>query len=82
MTPTEKAKELIDRFNQYAKDSEMDKARGGETFAAEIALIAVDEIIKSNPYFFYPNRKVTRVSDHSTKEYWKEVKYEIERTPL
>jgi len=61
MTPKEKAIELIDKFklkqnfftNSFIK-----------TTAKQCALIAVDEILKINPY--------------KARNYWQEVKQEIE----
>lgn len=43
MTPKEKAKELVDKFNYYDKHYLMLDAK-------QCALIAVDEIIKSHTY--------------------------------
>jgi hypothetical protein len=48
-------------------------------YAKVCALITVEEVIKARPYYFYPNRKVTRIEDHSMIEYWQEVKAEIEK---
>lgn len=64
MTPKEKAKELIDRFVIYA-DFEP---------AKEIALIAVNLVISSNPHSNPFNTAI-----HSTMKYWGEVKKEIEQ---
>ena len=60
MTPKEKAEELFDKFNKpdtthypYVHN------------AQQCALIAVDEILKTNPY--------------KARNYWHEVKTEIEK---
>jgi glutaredoxin-related protein len=66
MTPKEKAKELIDKM--YG--DEVDYMT--EEQAKQCALIAVDEIIASNP-----NLKWFAKLDDSIK-YWQEVKTEIE----
>lgn len=65
MTPKEKAKELVDIFsNECLLTTDGGKAA---------ALIAVDEIINSNPH---SNAFKTYVE--STMSYWNEVKQEIE----
>lgn len=80
MEPKDKAKELIDayknismladKYNYLLPSEDLDIAKIAST-------IAVEEIIKSNPFYFHPNRKVTRIIDHSTKDYWEQVKLEI-----
>ena len=69
MTPKEKAKELIDRFNEYTVVSSIHYPSGkimeDLTNAKQCALIAVNELIKS-------------VSDVNSW-YWEEVKEEIEK---
>jgi hypothetical protein len=67
MTPKEKAKELVDKFTQ---------TNGNAFFAKECALIAVDEIIKLN--VFDCNDEWSD-EDGDTREYWKQVKQEIEK---
>ena len=65
MTPKEKAKELV---NKYDFDhNEFD-------YSKEYALIAVDEIIKANPHSNPFNTDVV-----STMKYWNEVRHEIEK---
>ena len=65
MTPKEKAKELV---NKYDFDhNEFD-------YSKEYALIAVDEIIKANPHSNPFNTDIV-----STMKYWNEVKQEIEK---
>ena len=68
MTPKEKAQELFDKFNNpdtthypYVHN------------AQQCALIAVDEIIKANPY------ELNKTDMDSTIDYWQEVKQEIEK---
>ena len=55
MTPKEKAKELIDKM---LNETDLVSAK-------QCALIAVDEILKTNPY--------------KARNYWHEVKTEIEK---
>lgn len=71
MSAVDKAKELVEKYYEPITVS--------LTYAKKFALIAVDEIIKAQPYYFYPGRKVTRIEDHSMAEYWQEVKAEIEK---
>jgi len=90
MTPIEKAKELVDKYFQIAENIEWttdeetkEKSEkynddlGNDVLiywnrlAKESALIAVDEIIE----FAY---NYTDYNEKSTKEYWIEVKQEIE----
>ena len=68
MNPTEKANELIDKMMLGSKD------RWYLRLAKQCALIAVTEIINSNPY---SNPFYTDV--YSTMNYWIEVKNEIEK---
>lgn len=80
MTPEEKAKELIVKFFILPEENEgVGRLKGKESrlLAKQCAIIAVDEIIKSGPYYFYPGRKVMRVSEHSTIDYWQQVKEAI-----
>ena len=56
MTPKEKAQELYDKMYDYSLFEEE---------AKRCALIAVDEILKTNPY--------------KARNYWHEVKTEIEK---
>jgi hypothetical protein len=73
MTPKEKAQELFDKFNKpdithypYVHN------------AQQCALIAVDEIINSNPYKLSLEGKF--LTEHITYDinFWEEVKKEIE----
>ena len=63
MTPKEKAKELVDKFQFILTQKQ---------FGKQCALIAVNEIINSNPYSNPFNTNV-----ESTMSYWQEVKQEI-----
>jgi len=73
MTPKEKAIELVDKYiplslrlySEYEWVEEIDSAK-------QCALIAVDELIE----FAY---NYTDYNEKSTKEYWQEVKQEIEK---
>ena len=72
MTPQEKAEELVERFTKL-EDGEMYIGK-----AKECALIAVDEIINSNPTSqrsdpFLGNRTFENTN------YWIDVKKEIEK---
>ena len=62
MTPKEKAEELIDKMQRPLND---DYAVDYNPYYKECALIAVDEILKTNPY--------------KARNYWLEVKNEIEK---
>ena len=65
MTPKEKAKELVDKFR-------ISKAIT-EGYGKKCALIAVDEIIASNPIAFDEDDNCI------AKQWWQEVKTEIEK---
>jgi hypothetical protein len=82
MTAAEKAQDLIVKFFILPEENEgVGRLKGKERrlLAKQCALIAVDEIIKSGPYYFYPGRKVRSVEEHSTIEYWQQVKSELEK---
>ena len=71
MTPKEKAKELYNKF--YNTSSHPHHVESRKNNAKQCALIAVDEIIKSNPIKFDED-------DNCIASYWwKEVKQEIEK---
>jgi hypothetical protein len=59
MTPKEKAKQLIEAMAFSCRECDY------EAKAKQCALIAVDEILKTNPY--------------KARNYWQEVKTEIEK---
>ena len=63
MTPKEKANELIEKFIFI---------NGNSFFAKDCAIIAVDEILNSNPTWFVDQMK-------STHKFWQEVKTELEK---
>ena len=65
MTPKEKAEELVAKFEWYCEEV--------MEYQKDCALIAVDEILKSNPY------EVSKTDMDSNIEYWQEVKQEIEK---
>ena len=67
MTPKEKAKELVDKM--YMLDDPNGNYPMCFDIAKECALVAVDEIIKSKPYW----------NTQEEFEYWYEVKHEIEK---
>ena len=71
MTPKEKAIELHNKILNITFD---DRDIPGEPtwVSTKCALIAVDEIIKANPY------EVSKTDMDSTIDYWQEVKQEIE----
>jgi hypothetical protein len=74
MTPKEKAKKLTLNFMKIDSDSEkFDEFEMKLFYAQRCALIAVDEIIGSNPHSNPLNTDV-----YSTMDYWQEVKQEIQ----
>lgn len=78
MTPEQKAKELVQQFRRAMTGPGIES---NDKNAKYCAIICVSAIIDADPYYFYPNRKVTRVEDHSTKEYWKQVRESINNLP-
>jgi hypothetical protein len=70
MTPKDKAIELYNKYEQLGRD--FTRGVSMKEFAKQCALIAVDEIIKSNPIKFDED-------DNCIASYWwLEVKKEIE----
>lgn len=77
MTPKEKAKELIQKYYKikldfiYVHDNDSYVGNENMTYksAVKCAIIAVDEIIKANPYSAVMN---------STIRFWQQVKTELE----
>jgi hypothetical protein len=65
MTPQEKAKELVDKFNVVGLQQRAE--------AYQCAVIAVDEILASNPIAFDEDDNCI------AKQWWQEVKTEIEK---
>ena len=85
MTPKEKAKNLVDKFSEYAH-TDFVYIRGGYQAESQLqnakqcALITVDEILNLEPpklSYLEPwrNRRRKRLS----KSWWQEVKQEIEK---
>jgi hypothetical protein len=73
MTPKEKAKELVDKYIPHTKV--FHEVLGWEDYidsAKQCALIAVTEIINSNPHSNPFNTDI-----HSTMKYWIDVKNEL-----
>lgn len=70
MKPEEKAEYLIEKFIQYTPADENIEYE----YAKQCALIAVNEIINSNPHSNPLNTEV-----YSTMDWWQEVKQEIEK---
>ena len=81
MTPKEKAEELVDKFHIKVYVSFIENSIPSVinalmlyNSAKQCALIALDEIIMSNPHSNPFNTNV-----YSTMGYWQEVKQEIEK---
>ena len=77
MTPREKARQLIETFNHIDKYY-YDESFKDTDLGKQCALIAVDEIIKLEPY----NRKFRlfeKAKFYDQTQYWQEVKKEIEK---
>ena len=87
MTPKDKAKELVDKFYQYANEEFEDKLNEypGQVLSErrkirkesskQCALIAVDEIIESIP----KEPSISTVQRIGSIMFWFEVKQEIEK---
>jgi hypothetical protein len=78
MTPKEKAKELYNKFNPHSLNKNFYEEDVEVKSTKQCALIAVDEIINSNPTSqlsdpFLGNRIYENVN------YWEQVKKEIEK---
>jgi hypothetical protein len=73
MTPKEKALQLIDKFENYSF-IDIDKRISSFNSAKQCALIAVDEIIKTDMLI----DEDTYVMTPSYLQYWQQVKQEIE----
>ena len=81
MTPKEKAKELVDKYYNFG-DQEFD-------YSKEFALFAVDEIIKERYFHNEHFKQNSKLKYHieielaerleATRNYWNEVKHEIEK---
>jgi hypothetical protein len=70
MTPKEKAQELVDKFTNLYEGINLGLAK--KHWAKQSVLIAVDEIIASNPIAFDEDDNCI------AKQWWQEVKQEIE----
>ena len=73
MTPEQKAKELFGKYAMYLRANLRYDDEANED-AKQCALIAVDEIIEANPIAFRIDNSI-----RSNKDYWQEVKIEIEK---
>lgn len=71
MTPREKAKELVGKYDETLTYLE------SKSKAKQCALISVDEIIKRVRSVDTMPHNCQKI-DENTKEYWKQVKQEIE----
>lgn len=81
MNPEEKAKELVDKYYNFG-DQEFD-------YSKEFALIAVEEIIKERYFHNEHYKQNSKLKYHieielaerleATRNYWNEVKHEIEQ---
>ena len=72
MTPEQKANELFGKYAMYLRANLMYDEEANED-AKQCALIAVEEIIKSNPIAFDEDDNCI------AKQWWQEVKTEIEK---
>ena len=70
MTPKEKAQKLVDKFTNLYEGINLGLAK--KHWAKQSVLIAVDEIIASNPIAFDEDDNCI------AKQWWQEVKQEIE----
>jgi hypothetical protein len=73
MTPQEKANQLVDKFDTF---DVLGENHNGFT-AQQCALVAVDEIINSAPFFSYDDEGNFYRSVIDAKQYWEQVKQEI-----
>ena len=71
MTPKDKALELYNKYEQLGRD--FTRGVSMKEFAKQCALIAVEEILKTNPYEWDGEDLNLNI------EYWQEVKQEIEK---
>ena len=72
MTPKEKAKELVERFINYAGHNSFLDSHTQRDYAKQCALICVDELIK-----FTIEKKEESMYFEMDLKYWQEVKQEI-----
>ena len=76
MTPKEKAKELVERFRPYVRESCEESSR--EEKMKQCALICIDEII-NNPALSNREYKGWDNNPIQYKKFWQEVKQEIKK---
>ena len=77
MTPKEKAKELVESFHPHVYIG-YESEEEGLGNAKQCALIAVSEIIKVSVENSFWDRIGIIASDYKQREYWQQVKTEIE----
>jgi|LakMenEpi05May12_1017382.scaffolds.fasta_scaffold20375_2 hypothetical protein len=84
MTPKEKAMELVDKFYQTTPNESwinqpigLKKEYKAWEQSKQCALIAVDEIINICPFIGIDFAKSEGAKESDAKEYWQEVKQEI-----
>lgn len=79
MTPREKAEELFIKYRYAIRTKETESGYFTNViYAKECALIAVDEILKSNPIMPLSYMLESEALDAGI-DYWQEVKQEIEK---
>jgi hypothetical protein len=76
MTPKEKALELYNKYEQLGRD--FTRGVSMKEFAKQCTLIAVDEIINTNPKIII-NWAFSGTQEFNNISYWQEVKKEIEK---
>jgi len=84
MEAKEKAKELVDKFLLLACWGIEDTEYNGRQSAKAIAIIAVNEIAKELDRYFGNNIEVYNeegipISQNARKDFWNQVKQEIEK---
>lgn len=78
MTPREKAEELVNKFQQGVQIIEEDND-SERFYAKQCALIAVDEILKSQPSVILVSIDGDETEYMDKKQYWQQVRNEIEQ---
>jgi hypothetical protein len=79
MTPIEKAKELVDKFRKELKWVELDYPVDLYRDMKQCTLIAVDEIIESQPSVILVSIDGDETEYMDKKQYWQQVRTEIEQ---
>lgn len=77
MTPKEKAKELVEKYDKIELLKDFDGMY--HELAIECAKILVDEIIKAPSHIDIPDKYEEYIDFRSYFDYWKEVKQELEK---